>query len=77
MQTAKLIQQGENQVLQLPEGFHFSGDEVVIRRIGEMVYLYQKEMAEDIFLSSLGNFTDDYLEAVEESVNERRNRYKS
>jgi antitoxin VapB len=31
-QTAKLFQNGKSQAVQLPLGFRFEGDEVVIRR---------------------------------------------
>ena len=67
MQTAKLIQQGVNQIVQLPEDFRFSGDEVVINRIGGLVCICSKEKAEELFFSSLGAFTDDYFEALENS----------
>jgi virulence-associated protein VagC len=39
MTTARLIQNGEHQAVELPTGFEFSGTEVAIRKAGDAVIL--------------------------------------
>ncbi len=65
MQTAKLFINGKSQAVRLPKECRFAGDEVGVTKIGELVILYPQDRVEDIFLSSLGGFTDDFFEAVE------------
>ena len=40
MDTAKLFQNGKSQAVRLPKEYRFSGSEVSIKRIGEVVLLY-------------------------------------
>ena len=67
MQTAKLFTNGSSQAVRLPKDYRFAGDEVGVARLGELVLLYPKDSAETIFLSSLGNFTDDFFDSVEQA----------
>jgi antitoxin VapB len=64
METAKLFANGQSQAVRLPKEYRFSGDEVGIARLGELVVLYPKDKASELFFSSLGNFTDDFFDAV-------------
>ena len=68
MDTAKIFKNGKSQAVRLPKKFQFKDDEkeVIIKKLGETVYLYPKDKAEEIFLSSLGKFDDDFFEAIEE-----------
>ena len=65
MKTAKLFASGKSQAVRLPKEFRFSGTEVGIGRFGQMVVLYSKDNADDIFYSSLGKFSDDFFESIE------------
>ena len=40
MDTAKLFQNGKSQAVRLPKEYRFSGNEVSIKKIGEVVLLY-------------------------------------
>ena len=40
METAKLFLNGKSQAVRLPKDYRFSGNEVCIKRIGEVVLLY-------------------------------------
>ena len=40
METAKLFLNGKSQAVRLPKEYRFSGNEVSIKRIGEVVLLY-------------------------------------
>lgn len=61
MQEAKLFQSGQNQAVKLPKEFHFEGDAVTIRRIGDAVILQSKTSWDTLF-DSLEQFSPDFLE---------------
>jgi len=65
MKTAKLFANGQSQAVRLPKDYRFSGDEVGIMKVGEVVLLYPTEKEENLFLASIGNFTDDFFESIE------------
>ena len=65
MKTAKLFANGKSQAVRLPKEYRFSGDEVGIMKVGEVVVLYPKNKEDKLFLSSIGNFTDDFYESIE------------
>lgn len=61
MESAKLFASGGGQAVQLPSDCRFSGDEVLVSRIGRIVILAPKENAWSSMLDSLDLFTDDFL----------------
>jgi antitoxin VapB len=61
LDTAKLFSNGSSQAVRLPKKYRFSGEEVYIRRHGEVVYLFPKEKAWEVFAKGLEGFSDDYL----------------
>jgi antitoxin VapB len=61
MNTAKLFANGQSQAVRLPKEYRFDGTEVYIKKIGEMVIMFPKDKELDIFLSSLSEFSDDYM----------------
>ena len=71
MQTAKLFASGRSQAVRLPKEFRFSGTEVGVKRLGDLVVLYPQDRAEELFYSSLGNFTDDFFEAIESTKSDK------
>ncbi len=64
--TAKIIRNGNNQTVSLPEEFHFDCDEVVIERQGDKVVLYAEKPSFIRFLDN-GGFTDDMVKAIMEA----------
>jgi len=70
MQTAKLFTSGRSQAVRLPKECRFPGTEVGVKRIGDIVVLYPQDRAEDLFYSSLGNFTDDFFTSIESAKTE-------
>ena len=52
---------GGSQAVRLPKGCRFSGDEVLVNRIGNIVILAPKEEPWKNMLESLELFTDDFL----------------
>lgn len=62
MKTAKLFQNGQSQAVRLPKEFRFEGDEVIIKRSGNAVILLPANHSWDALLSSLDQFSDDFME---------------
>jgi antitoxin VapB len=63
MTTAKLFANGQSQAVRLPREYRFSGNEVGVARLGEMVVLFPKERNWEIFAAT-DPVTDDFAEAI-------------
>ena len=61
MQTAKIFENGRSQAVRLPKELRFSVDEVVVQRLGSSLILTPKDKIIDNFLTSLDEFTDDFM----------------
>ncbi len=61
METAKIFENGRSQAVRLPKKYRFSVDEVIVQRLGSSLILTPKEKIVDTFLSSLDEFTDDFM----------------
>lgn len=62
MQTAKIFINGRSQAVRLPKEFRFSGNDVFIKKIGNIVILVPKDDPWASLATSLDQFTDDYME---------------
>ena len=77
MQTAKLFINGSSQSVRLPNDFRFQGDEVGVKRIGEIVLLYPKD-SENLWVnfcicpSVTDEFADSVLESRSENMQSKR-----
>jgi antitoxin VapB len=72
MQTAKIFINGRSQAVRLPKEFRFSGEDVFIKKIGNMVILYPKNDPWAPLVNSLGQFTDDFMETREQPAQDSR-----
>ena len=61
MMTAKLFENGRSQAVRLPKECRFSGDEVAINKVGDIVILMPTENPWTGFLNSLALFSDDFM----------------
>ena len=61
MMTAKLFENGRSQAVRLPKECRFSGDEVAINKVGDIVILMPKENPWVGFLNSMALFSDDFM----------------
>ncbi len=61
MQTAKLFQNGRSQAVRLPKEYSFSGNDVLIQKIGSSVILFPNDKVWETFLHGLYGFTDDFM----------------
>ena len=73
MDTAKIFETGRSQAIRLPKRFRFSGDEVFIQKLGDVVMLIPKEKLWDTFLQGLNGFSDEFMsEGREQGEFEKR-----
>ncbi len=62
MQTAKLFINGRSQAVRLPKEYQFSGNDVIIQKVGDAVILVPHEKSWEVFLHGLNSFTDDFMQ---------------
>ena len=72
MNTAKLFKNGKSQAVRLPKQFKFQGTEVYIKRIGRNVMLIPKDDPWESLISSIDNFSDDFMADREQPVLDKR-----
>lgn len=61
MQTAKLFQNGRSQAVRLPKEYSFTGNDVLIQKVGSSVILFPNDKVWETFLHGLYGFTDDFM----------------
>ncbi len=61
MQSAKLFMNGRSQAVRLPKEFQFSGEDVLIQKVGDAVILLPNNSSWKVFLHGLNNFTEDFM----------------
>jgi antitoxin VapB len=66
METAKIFMNGRSQAIRLPKAFRFEGDEVYIKKIGEVVMLLPYHAPWRIMADSFGMFSDDFMSSREQ-----------
>jgi antitoxin VapB len=72
MKTAKLFKNGDSQAVRLPKEFRFAGSEVLIKHAGSAVVLLPKSKSWDTLLSSLDQFSKDYMNDREQPGQQTR-----
>ena len=68
METAIVFSNGGSQVVRLPKDFRFDVDEILVNRVGNVVFLFPKEGRWQSLLASLDSFTDDFLSETVEAL---------
>ena len=61
MKTAKVFKSGNSQAVRIPKEFHLEGEEVEIRRKGDLLILRPKKRSWAALVDSLKKFTDDFM----------------
>ena len=61
MKTAKLFRNGRSQGVRLPREFRFEGDHVFLKRVGNGVLILPAKKSWEILISSLGQFSEDFM----------------
>ncbi len=61
MRTAKVFKNGQSQAVRLPKEFRVAGDEVYIKKTGNVIVLIPKQRPWDTLVASLKKFSPDFL----------------
>ena len=61
MMTAKIFENGRSQAVRLPKECRFSGDEVAINKVGDVVILMPKGNKWAGFMNGLSLFDEDFM----------------
>lgn len=69
MQSAKLFINGRSQAVRLPKEFQFSGNDVLIQKVGDAVILLPHDKSWEVFLHGLNSFTEDFMDQGREQGN--------
>jgi antitoxin VapB len=72
VKTAKLFKNGDSQAVRLPREFRFTGKEVLIKRTGNAVILMPKTKSWETLLTSLEQFSEDFMEERDQPGMQRR-----
>ena len=72
METAKLFINGRSQAVRLPQGCRFSGDEVGIKKVGDVVLLFPKDNAWENFLNSPPVSDDFFADGRDQGIEQQR-----
>jgi len=62
MNTAKIFINGRSQAVRLPKKYRFQGKDVYIRKLDDMVILIPKNSPWTSLISSVHEFSDDFME---------------
>jgi len=63
---------GRSQAVRLPKEFRMPGDDVFIKRFGNIVILIPKDSPWSSLVKSLDQFTDDFMESREQPTQDKR-----
>jgi antitoxin VapB len=72
MPTAKLFKNGRSQAVRLPLDYRFSGSEIGISKMGDIVILYPANKGWEILENSLGKFTQDFMATRDQPTRKQR-----
>ncbi len=72
MKKAKIFKNGQSQAVRLPKEFRFRGNEVFIRRIGNVVVLLSEDQPWLPLIESLSRFSSDFLEKRKQPGEQKR-----
>ncbi|MBP9561024.1 MAG: antitoxin [Syntrophorhabdaceae bacterium] len=72
MDKAKIFKNGQSQAVRLPKEYRFEGNQVYIKKIGNLVILIPHEKFWESFVDGLNKFTEDFMNAREQPTLESR-----
>lgn len=72
METAKVLNNGLNQVIQLPNEYKITSDEMIVHKVGNAIILLEKEDSWQTFLNGIDGFSDDFLNEGRELIEVNR-----
>jgi len=61
MDTIKIEYKGDKQTINLPEKYNFDEKELYIKKVGESLVIFPKNIPVETWFRNLYNFSDDYM----------------
>jgi antitoxin VapB len=74
MKTARLFRNGQSQAVRLPKEYRFTGEKVLIKKVGNAVILLPQKGSWKSLLESLNRFSDDFMETRQQPDQRSRER---
>ncbi len=74
MNKIQLIQQGNQQIIILPEEYKFTCDEVYLKKVGDNLVIVSENPWQDLW-DSLDLFSEDFMETREQLPLEKREEF--
>ena len=72
MDTAKIFENGRSQAVRLPEAYRFSGNDLFIKNIDDVIMFIPKDKVWKIFRESLSKLYDDITFTRDNDVSQTR-----
>ncbi len=72
MKTAKIFQNGQSQAIRLPKEFRFEGEEVFIKKVGNVTVLFPTKNPWEPLFHSLKKFSTDFMEKRDQPKSQNR-----
>jgi antitoxin VapB len=72
MDTARIFQNGRSQAVRLPKEYRFEGEQVFIKKVGDVVMLLPYQDGWQTLFDSLGQFSDDFMQARQQPEQQAR-----
>ncbi len=72
MQSAKIFQSGDYQVVRLPKKYRLEGDRVFIKWVGNVLVLIPEQASWQTLFDSLSQFSDDFMASREQAAQQRK-----
>jgi antitoxin VapB len=72
MDTARIFQNGRSQAVRLPKEYRFEGEQVFIKKVGDVVMLLPYQDGWQTLFDSLGQFSDDFMQAHQQPEQQAR-----
>lgn len=73
MEKAKLFMNGGSQAVRLPREYRFEGDEVMIKKIGNIVMLIPEDDPWEMMMAGINGLSEDFLkDGIEDLPPEER-----
>jgi len=72
MKTARLFRNGQSQAVRLPKEYCFTGNRVLIKKVGNAVVLLPEKGSWTPLFESLSRFSEDFMQSRQQPGQESR-----
>jgi antitoxin VapB len=72
MKTARLFRNGQSQAVRLPKEYRFTGNRVLIKKVGNAVVLLPEKGSWTPLFESLSRFSEDFMQSRQQPGQESR-----